>query len=80
MPELPEVETIRRGLEGRLKGRVILGVHRSGKMLRRPLQPTLEALKGRRFTGVRRRGKYLVLDIAGSDCLVVHLGLTSSPP
>lgn len=76
MPELPEVETIRRGLEGRLEGRSIRAVRRSGQRLRRPLQPALEALEGGRFTGVRRRGKYLVLDLAGGDCLVVHLGMT----
>ncbi|MEE9231620.1 MAG: bifunctional DNA-formamidopyrimidine glycosylase/DNA-(apurinic or apyrimidinic site) lyase [Acidobacteriota bacterium] len=78
MPELPEVETIRRGLETHLTGRRILRVRVRETRLRRPLNPRkLRALvTGRRVRGIRRRAKYLILDLEPADHLLVHLGMT----
>ena len=86
MPELPEVETVRRGLAAHLEGRVIrrAEVHHPRAVRRHDLGPAhLEQwLRGRRITAVDRRGKYLwcVLDAApavvGSDVLVAHLGMS----
>ena len=77
MPELPEVETIRRGLARHIVGRRVLRVEGRAVQMRRPLDPVQigEALQDQRFTGVRRRGKYLLLD-AGSGTLLVHLGMS----
>jgi len=78
MPELPEVETIRRGLELHLAGRRILGVEVRETRLRRPIDADRlrQAIVGRRVRAVRRRAKYLVLDLEGRGHLLVHLGMT----
>ncbi len=78
MPELPEVETIRRGLEVHLTGRRILQVRVRETRLRRPLNPKkLRAVAiGRRVREIRRRAKYLILDLEPADHLLVHLGMT----
>ncbi|MDQ6997757.1 MAG: bifunctional DNA-formamidopyrimidine glycosylase/DNA-(apurinic or apyrimidinic site) lyase [Mariprofundus sp.] len=80
MPELPEVETVRAGLEPLLTDRDIIGVicHRSS--LRYPL-PDLSLLQGKRVKAVRRRAKYLLFDIEDANTerakvLVWHLGMT----
>jgi formamidopyrimidine-DNA glycosylase len=72
VPELPEVETVRRGLEPLLTGHVLAraGSHPSGKFT-----PALEA-EGRRVTGCDRRGKYLLIGLDDRRNLVVHLGMT----
>lgn len=78
MPELPEVETVRRGLCLHLTGRQVMSVSTSGKQLRRPLDAELlsEKLVGRRFLEPRRRGKYLLLDTSPAGSLLVHLGMS----
>jgi len=75
MPELPEVETVRTGLEPLLTGRRIESVvcHRSS--LRYPL-PELAALCGSSVIAVRRRAKYLLFDMGKNRTLVWHLGMT----
>jgi formamidopyrimidine-DNA glycosylase len=75
VPELPEVETVRTGLEPLLLGRRIESVvcHRSS--LRYPL-PGLAVLIGKKVTKVRRRAKYLLFDLEGDQILVWHLGMT----
>lgn len=72
MPELPEVETVRRGLEPRLVGRVAVaaGSHRSPKF-----EAAVEAV-GRRIESVGRRGKYLLIGLDDGRDLVIHLGMT----
>ena len=76
MPELPEVETIRRQLVPALHGCELVdaGSHWSSKFT-----PALDAI-GHEISGIRRRGKYLLIDLAGPDGttreLVVHLGMT----
>jgi formamidopyrimidine-DNA glycosylase len=77
MPELPEVETIARTLEPRVRGRVISGI----ELIFRPLLRTgsrkdLEAMRGRRILGLRRRGKMLLIACGGGRTLVFHLKMT----
>ena len=78
MPELPEVETIRRGLEAHLAGRRITGAEVRETRLRRRLDPERlrRLVSGRRVEGVRRRAKYLILDLESGNHLLVHLGMT----
>ena len=82
MPELPEVETIARGLRATLPGRRIVGV-RLGKtdFIDDPMAIE-QQLPGARITGVRRHGKFLLLDLESSNgsahnsSLLIHLGMT----
>ncbi len=78
VPELPEVETVVRDLRPLLVGVRLIAVTRvSRKALRKPWSADWAArLLGRRITAVGRRGKWIVLDLEGSDHLVVHLGMT----
>lgn len=83
MPELPEVETVRRGLERQIVGRVFEGVSflEWPRTIDRPDPETLAArLAGRRVRQVRRRAKFLIVDLDGpageSAHLIVHLRMT----
>jgi formamidopyrimidine-DNA glycosylase len=78
MPELPEVETIRRQLEARLPGRTIAAVDVLDPLLVSPQDPEAFAasLRGRRITSVGRRGKYLTLGLEPADTLALHLRMT----
>ncbi|MEY4880049.1 MAG: hypothetical protein RJB62_1518 [Pseudomonadota bacterium] len=77
MPELPEVETVRRGLIPALEGRVLARVETRRADLRVPFSPRFEQrLTGRRVTDLRRRAKYILLDTDGPDTLVIHLGMS----
>jgi len=76
MPELPEVETTRRGLLPHVVGKRVNGVVVRDARLRWPVPADLDSrLRGARFTGLRRRGKYLVFDCARGH-LLVHLGMS----
>lgn len=76
MPELPEVETIRRGLQRELAGRRIDGVDWRGAKLRGGPSPRpLEGLEGQRVKAVRRHGKFLLWDLSAGT-LLAHLGMT----
>ncbi|MQA84205.1 MAG: bifunctional DNA-formamidopyrimidine glycosylase/DNA-(apurinic or apyrimidinic site) lyase [Streptosporangiales bacterium] len=80
MPELPEVEVIRRGLERFVCGRTIASasVHHP-RTVRRHLGGAdgfVGALAGRRFEAARRRGKYLWLPLDSGDALLAHLGMS----
>lgn len=78
MPELPEVETTRRGLAPHLTGRTVRRVVLRRPDLRWPIPPKVEVLlPGQRIDGVRRRAKYLLLDTAAGSALV-HLGMSGS--
>jgi formamidopyrimidine-DNA glycosylase len=68
MPELPEVETIARGLDRRVKGDVIESVWLGSKPepLKSPAAEIAETLEGKKITGVRRVGKHIVIDLEGS--------------
>ena len=77
MPELPEVETVMRGLQARLQGRVIghAVTHRSG--MRWLFPPNLAAaLTGRRIEGFRRRGKYILIRLDDGMSILLHLGMS----
>lgn len=79
MPELPEVETVRRAMQEALPGRAIRRVETSDKRLREQLdRPRLQSLHGERFTGARRRAKYLLLDLDSGATLLVHLGMSGN--
>ena len=78
MPELPEVETVRRTLAPAIGAR-IAAVWDSGMplhMKRRPPRKKLQALVGAKLVAVRRHGKYLLLDTDRAETLLVHLGMT----
>lgn len=78
MPELPEVETVRRTLTPAIGG-TILSVWDSAQglhMKRKPPRAALKKLVGTTITGVRRHGKYLLVDTDGPSSLLVHLGMT----
>jgi formamidopyrimidine-DNA glycosylase len=78
MPELPEVETTRRGLAPHLVGRRIEGVRCHQRNLRWPVPRFLERrLTGLTIRAVGRRGKYLLLD-CGQGTLILHLGMSGS--
>jgi formamidopyrimidine-DNA glycosylase len=77
MPELPEVEVTRRGLESQLSGRVISGVAVREPRLRWPVPRDVLALAGRTVRTIRRRGKYLLVD-CGDGHLILHLGMSGS--
>jgi formamidopyrimidine-DNA glycosylase len=77
MPELPEVETIRRSLERRIVGQRIASAVVRERRLRRPVQPDFEhRIRGRRIESVDRRGKYLLFRLDGGPCLLAHLGMS----
>lgn len=77
MPELPEVETVRRGLSPVMQGRRITDVAVNRTDLRRPLPDGFaDRLRGRTVTGLRRRAKYLLIDCDDGTVLIVHLGMS----
>ncbi|MFW0790209.1 bifunctional DNA-formamidopyrimidine glycosylase/DNA-(apurinic or apyrimidinic site) lyase [Gordonia sp. CPCC 205333] len=83
MPELPEVETIRRGIQAHVVGRTVTDVEvMHPRAIRRHIAGPVDfatRLRGKTFTAARRRGKYLWLDAVGPDdavAAVIHLGMS----
>ncbi len=77
MPELPEVETVRRGLAGALEGARLVRVEARRPDLRFPLPRGFEgALSGRKVTAVERRGKFLLIRLDGELTVISHLGMS----
>ena len=77
MPELPEVETIMRGLKARLEGQLIARVVVNRPDLRWALPPALATrLTGTRILGFRRRGKYILMRLSSGDSVLLHLGMS----
>jgi formamidopyrimidine-DNA glycosylase len=77
MPELPEVEVTRRGIEPYVVGRTVASVIVREPRLRWRIPGAVRGLAGRRVRSVKRRGKYLLLD-CGDGHLIVHLGMSGS--
>ena len=79
MPELPEVETVRRGLQPVMEGAQILKAEARRKDLRFPFQKDFAVrLTGQTVTGLGRRAKYLMADLSSGDVLLMHLGMSGS--
>jgi formamidopyrimidine-DNA glycosylase len=77
MPELPEVETVRRGLLPVLEGAVIARAEVNRPDLRWPLPAGMAArLTGARVTALRRRSKYILADLSTGETLLLHLGMS----
>jgi formamidopyrimidine-DNA glycosylase len=79
MPELPEVETVRRGLQPVMEGAKILQAEARRRDLRFPFQSDFVArLTGQTVIGLSRRAKYLLADLSSGDVLLMHLGMSGS--
>ncbi len=79
MPELPEVETVRRGLQPVMEGARFTKVEARRPDLRWPLPHRFaQQLQGKTVKGLGRRGKYLIADLSSGDVLVMHLGMSGS--
>ena len=77
MPELPEVETVRRGLAPVMEGVRIARAQVNRPDLRWPFPPAMaERLTGRRVERLRRRSKYILADLDGGETLLIHLGMS----
>ena len=77
MPELPEVETVRRGLRSVLEGHRLTRVQTRRGDLRIPFPPGfVQHLTGRRVLRLRRRAKYILADLDNGETLVIHLGMS----
>jgi len=79
VPELPEVETVRRGLQPVMAGARIVRVEARRPDLRRPLpRDFVKRLEGQTVTGIGRRAKYLIAELSSGDVLLMHLGMSGS--
>jgi formamidopyrimidine-DNA glycosylase len=79
MPELPEVETVRRGLQPAMEGAKIVKAELRRKDLRFPFQKDfVKRLESQTVTGLGRRAKYLMADLSSGDVLLMHLGMSGS--
>ena len=77
MPELPEVETVRRGLAPSMEGAVIAKAQVNRPDLRWPFPDRMaERLQGRRVLSLRRRSKYILADLDSGETLLIHLGMS----
>ncbi len=77
MPELPEVETVKRGLETQIVGKAIKEIFTSDKRLRMEYPKNLaSSLKNRKILKLDRRSKYILIEIFGGETLVIHLGMS----
>ena len=77
MPELPEVETVRRGLTPAMEGAVIARAQVNRPDLRWPFPDRMaERLTGARVNQLRRRSKYILADLDTGESLLIHLGMS----
>jgi formamidopyrimidine-DNA glycosylase len=77
MPELPEVETVRRGLALKMTGRKIVAAELRRQDLRRPFPPMLaRTLTGAAIGKLTRRGKYILIELDDNGTLLLHLGMS----
>lgn len=79
MPELPEVETVRRGLQPVLEGMRVKHLEQRRPNLRFPFPENFAArVEGQKITSLGRRAKYLLADLTSGEVLVMHLGMSGS--
>ena len=79
MPELPEVETVRRGLASTMLGARIDEVELRRKDIRFPFPPRFKArLEGRKVLALKRRAKYILVELDSGETLICHLGMSGS--
>jgi formamidopyrimidine-DNA glycosylase len=78
VPELPEVETTRRGIEPHVIGAKIREIIVKRRDLRQPISPSLASLEGRKIKSISRRSKYLLFGITDGSTLLIHLGMSGS--
>lgn len=79
MPELPEVESLRRILARSAVGRTVVSAIVKEARLRRAVAPDLPRLMaGRRIEAIGRRAKYLMIELSGAHTMMVHLGMSGS--
>ena len=77
MPELPEVETIRRGMEQAMSGKIIQNIAVRRRDLRTPITENIEELmRGKTLVTISRRGKYLILTLCNQENIILHLGMS----
>jgi len=77
LPELPEVETVRRGLQPAMEGNRILRAEVRREGLRWPFPPGLaQRLEGARIERLRRRSKYILADLSTGETMLLHLGMS----
>ncbi len=77
MPELPEVETVRRGLQPAMEGEVIANADIRRPDLRWPFPENMaERLTGKKVDRLRRRSKYILADLSSGETLIIHLGMS----
>ncbi len=77
MPELPEVETVMRGMRAHLEGHTIIRAEMRRPDLRWAMPTGLaDRLRGARVQGFRRRGKYILMRLDGDDTMLLHLGMS----
>ena len=77
MPELPEVETSRRGIESHLVGNTVRYVEVRNRRLRWPVSEQIERLSDRPVLSVQRRAKYLLIELP-EGWIIIHLGMSGS--
>ncbi|MDD5728770.1 MAG: bifunctional DNA-formamidopyrimidine glycosylase/DNA-(apurinic or apyrimidinic site) lyase [Victivallales bacterium] len=79
MPELPEVETIKKSLKPHLLGHKVLKISAYIESVRYPLAPLkAQCLAGQKIIAVRRRARYLLIELANRHCFIIHLGMSGS--
>ena len=77
MPELPEVETVRRGLIPAMEGQTITDARVNRPDLRWPFPENMGArLTGKTVSALRRRSKYILADLSSGETLIIHLGMS----
>jgi formamidopyrimidine-DNA glycosylase len=77
LPELPEVETVRRGLLSAMEGRIIKDVIVRRRDLRLPIVPDFEErVRGQQVEKLTRRSKYILLHLQDGPCIILHLGMS----
>mgnify|MGYP006271031743 FL=1 len=76
MPELPEVETVTRGLEERLTGKTLVKIKTRREGLRYPFPADLARCGGQEVLALHRRSKFVLMDLSGGYTLLLHLGMS----